>query len=132
MTFDEELQLARVRATNEFAMLGLKTLTLANGAAVVSLLTFLGNTSLVPGQQSRIACSLIVFAFGVVLSLSAIVLGYLAVQREAWAPPRVGGDEAKSSFWLRCAAIVVALGALIAFFAGVLIAAFAFITFSPA
>lgn len=128
MDVRQELFIARVRAQTELAILGLKSLTLVNGASAVSLLTFIGNARLSPSQQSQLAWAMVAFAVGVGLALAATIVGYWAAQREAWANHPDDPRESLESQIPRGIAIGFAIFALVAFGSGVWWAAGAFIT----
>jgi arginine exporter protein ArgO len=124
----KELFLGRVRVSAELGMLALRSLTLVNGAAVISLLTFIGNAKLAPEQKSHLSFAIMAFAAGVGFSLGATILGYIAAQREAWARHPSDEKESKESSIPRAVAIVMAVFALAAFWYGVWRASGAFIT----
>lgn len=128
MNFDEEVRLSRIRVAPEFALFGLKTLTLVNGAAAISLLTFVGNAKLETQQQSQIGWALVLFASGVGLAMLAIILGYQAAKNEAWGKPRAPDLEPLASEVYRKLALGAASASLIVFAGGIFVAAGAFIS----
>ena len=90
-----ELRIENLKGTIDLAKEGLRALHLANGGAVVALMTFYGNIA-AKGSASTIAvdqlaCALNRFAWGLIAGLVTSAIGYLS-QLEA-ATKRDGGGE---------------------------------------
>jgi len=66
------------RAVIAFATLGLKSLLLANGGALVALLTFLGNVQGFPSARVAIWWAFALFVAGLFLALISVVFAYFA------------------------------------------------------
>ncbi|TXC73560.1 hypothetical protein FSZ31_02095 [Sphingorhabdus soli] len=66
-----------LRFSHEFAQSGLKGLFLANGGAMVSLLTFIGNTN-VSNNPRALFWAFVWFSTGLALALASYVAGFLA------------------------------------------------------
>jgi len=68
----------RLKMANEYAHGGLKGLFLANGGAIVALLTFIGNAKLQQADAAALQCSFTLFSLGLGLVLAAYIAGYVS------------------------------------------------------
>jgi hypothetical protein len=106
----------------KFALEGVKLLFVLNGAASVSILTFIGNVRIGSGM---LVGSLIAFAFGAASTIPAMLLAYLTQLHYGNASQ---GDTGDMTVWLTAAKFhhrayaFMALG-LFCFLAGVALAA---------
>lgn len=80
MTYDDEYALESHRSTITIAIEAVRALLLANGGAVVAILTFLGDVSDKPESvaPARVASALVLFSFGLAGAIAALILGYFA------------------------------------------------------
>ena len=68
----------RLRYASEYAQAGLKGLFLANGASIVSLLTFVGNSKNCPINTLEIRHAFYFFSGGLVFVLLTYIIGYVS------------------------------------------------------
>ena len=131
----------RLQFQQDLALAALKGLTLVNGGAVVGLLTFIGNRN-VHVIQALLGNGMIAFVTGLVLNLSAYILGYISqaifmnvTTHQAWNDQRVMmglemDDEParylKIGNRVLYPAILTAIGSLVAFGTGAYFVARAF------
>lgn len=115
------LQVENLKGAISLGTEALKSLILINGAAAIALLTFCANTARLPDNKVALYASLISFAVGVGLSMSAFIAAYLAQLDVA----TTGGG--KREVTVRWWAIGFGIAATVAFFVGVGTAALALI-----
>ncbi|MGO9776428.1 MAG: hypothetical protein ACLPM3_07585 [Terracidiphilus sp.] len=107
----------------KFALEGVKLLFILNGAASISILTFIGNAKV--GSRLLIG-GLIAFAFGAASTIPAMIFAYLTqlhygnASLDATGELNIWNTAVKFHYW---AYIFIALG-LLSFLAGVALAAF--------
>ena len=116
----------RHEAAVGYAQATLKTLTLVNGGAIISLLTFIGNESVRP-EKEAIFWSFVWFSAGLTLSTLAHGLAYLVQESYlSSASNRMVGGEQRASDGrgngLILGAALCCLASLALFFAGALVA----------
>lgn len=70
----------RGRAVVDFALLGLRSLLLLHGGALVGMLTFLGNFPELAQAGNALWCAFTAFIVGLLLALVAVALSYIAQQ----------------------------------------------------
>lgn len=80
------------RAVVDLALMGLKSLLLVNGGALIAMLTFLGNVQTEFAHPWLLWFSFATFVSGLVLALVATILGYFA-QSAYSAQATSGGDK---------------------------------------
>lgn len=68
----------RLRLANDYAHGGLKGLFLANGGAIVALLTFLGNAKTLNHNSVELWCGFFSFSIGLGSVLAAYIAGYVS------------------------------------------------------
>ena len=96
---------------------GIKALLFLNGAATVSILTFVGNTK---SRSELLVFAMICFAFGAATGPVAFLLAYLT-QLKYGNAFRTDGDWASAKKYHFCAYVAVGLGILL-FLAGIIFA----------
>jgi hypothetical protein len=150
---ERRLELTKIRATHlyeesresdraviQFAMTGLRSVLVANGGALIAMLTFIGNFRAFPTAKEALWVAFGSFVAGLFFSLLAVVFSYFAqsavsAQQNASAEKiffheyrdqsklaeEQSTDEAKyarSGTWLRIVAIVAAFCSALAFALG--------------
>lgn len=105
------------RAVIDFALAAIRSLILVNGAAVIALLTFMGNNSGTAAQVGALGMAMRAFSIGVGLGLGAAGTSYLAqLAVVAWRSAE--GGETWTTTALRWTAIFFGAGSTAAFIAG--------------
>ena len=114
-----ELQRINTKGTLDFALVAIRALILVNGAAVLALLTFLGNkTEASPASGSMLVCALWFFLGGVGFGLAITILAYLSQLSHTHDPASDGHRESVKGKWLRIAGIFLCVCSLISFIIG--------------
>lgn len=121
------LMQTNVKGVLDFAQGALRSITLVNGAAVIALLTFLGNGRLSDAAEKIMGNSLIWFAWGVGCGIGAAAVAYLAQLELTYGTPRKDAGEGRKSYCLRMCAIALGLCGIGAFIIGVWLASRAFV-----
>jgi len=103
---DQQAKIATLDATIRLAELGIRSLILVNGGAVIAVITFIGHmlASDVAGIQAlanSLAPPLAFFAAGVCFSLFTVWLGYISQNTFHRRPFDADGEEARDATWLR-------------------------------
>jgi hypothetical protein len=114
-----EYKRINVRGVIDFALSALRSIIIVNGAAVIALLTFIGNKK--PDNSivsSAFSYPIRAFAVGVGLGLVATGLAYLSQLRLTYTKPSNKRGEATSALILRLLAIITAILGVVAFFCG--------------
>lgn len=130
--YKHQLEIRRMlaRGTLEFGTLGVKSLILVNGAAVIALLTFVGNYAKTYAASSvsfeALSQALASFAWGTGTALVVAMLSYISQALIAEMPQEKDGSDAKEGTTFRYAAITVAALSMLLFLHGVLRAVQAF------
>lgn len=103
-------------AVIQYAFLTLKSLLVINGAAAVSLLTFVGNTKIVSNtQMDGYACALMAFGIGVLFVAIASGLSYVSQILFDWR----AGTEGGLTNAAQIAACLCVIASMVAFVAGI-------------
>jgi len=118
LELDHNSHLEHLKAVISFSMLALKSSILVNGAASISLLTFIGNGKAT--EKLLLICSLITFGFGVVLGTGATFLSYLS-QNNFLDQLNAGLDISNSKY--KNFAILVCGLSYLCFMSGIILAA---------
>lgn len=104
----------------KYALEGMKTLFILNGASAVSILTFAGNTK---HQSSQLVCALVVFGFGALFGFLSMLGAYLTELHYGNAKrvdimASAHGHYQRKAHWFHCATYVFLLLGIICFVIG--------------
>ena len=88
----------RLKLANEYALGGLKGLFLANGGAIVALLTFVGNEKARNVNADGLWCGFIWFSLGLAAILAAYVAGYVSHANYMQAEFKLSAQEDSNAF----------------------------------
>lgn len=124
-----EGQLVGFRGVLEFAQLAIRSLFIANGGAILAILTFVGNLW-AKDKAGPLAGAMLQpmqwFMAGTALALTTALVSYLSQVAFIELPRRDGQRTPLTAIWLRWVAIGAGAGSLAAFCTGAFMAARAF------
>ncbi|MCV2877104.1 hypothetical protein OE810_12690 [Rhodobacteraceae bacterium XHP0102] len=103
----------------KYAADGIKSFFFINGAAAISILTFVGNTTHSDAESRYLAIGLLSYAFGAVMASSAYMFAYLTELN-------YGNRNAKWASRFHISTYVVILASFASFSIGTVFASFAF------
>ena len=104
--------------------LGIKSLILVNGAAVISLLTFIGNRAKIQTPEC-FTWAFGAYLVGIALALVCVLMAYIFQVIE------IEFDKKRLSHWLRIAAVIFAVLSLLAFVSGSVFSIYGFAGLEP-
>lgn len=116
----EQLPQHMFQAAVDFAIIGIKTLVMVNGAAVIALLTFVGQVWANDQHNGSVMAKilfwpLLFFLTGLILAVITTLLGYVT---QMITTERGGGTIPPAAMRLRVIAIAASIFSVVAFAAG--------------